>query len=121
MKPYKATRSRTVSNSVLIHAREELIPHLGPLFQATNTLQYYPQEWANDRNTGIERERKKQESQTTPPKQHGDTLYYQTEWPDYSTAARWTTSLPCARSITYYQPTISEQDQDAPLPIPYTC
>ena len=32
VKLYKATRSGTVPNSVLIHAREELIPHLGPLF-----------------------------------------------------------------------------------------
>jgi hypothetical protein len=31
MKPYKASRSGTVSNAVLIHAREELVPHLGPL------------------------------------------------------------------------------------------
>jgi hypothetical protein len=46
MKPYKASRSGTIPNSVLIHAREELVPHLGPLFQATNTLTYYPQEWA---------------------------------------------------------------------------
>jgi hypothetical protein len=46
MKPYKATRSETVPNSVLVHAREELVPHLGPLFRATNTLEYYPQEWA---------------------------------------------------------------------------
>ncbi|KAF8238267.1 hypothetical protein L208DRAFT_1243233, partial [Tricholoma matsutake] len=46
MKPYKATRSGTIPNLVLIHAREELIPHLAPLFWATNTLQYYPQEWA---------------------------------------------------------------------------
>src|SRR5882757_3402188 len=46
MKPYKATKSGTVLNLVLIHAREELVPHLGPLFRATNTLQYYPQEWA---------------------------------------------------------------------------
>jgi hypothetical protein len=46
MKPYKATRSGTVPNSVLVHAREELVPHLGPLFRATNTVDYYPQEWA---------------------------------------------------------------------------
>jgi Reverse transcriptase (RNA-dependent DNA polymerase) len=46
MRPYKATRSGTVLNLVLIHAREDLIPHLAPLFWATNTLQYYPQEWA---------------------------------------------------------------------------
>ena len=46
MKPYKATRSGTIPNSVLIHAREELVPHLGLLFRATNMLMYYPQEWA---------------------------------------------------------------------------
>jgi len=46
MKPYKATKSGTIPNSVLIHAREDLVPHLGPLFRATNTLTYYPQEWA---------------------------------------------------------------------------
>jgi hypothetical protein len=46
MKLYKATRSGTIPNSVLIHAREDLVLHLGPLFQATNTLTYYPQEWA---------------------------------------------------------------------------
>jgi hypothetical protein len=32
MKLYKATRSGTVPNSVFINAREELVPHLGPLF-----------------------------------------------------------------------------------------
>lgn len=46
MKPYKATRSGTTPNSVLIHAREDLVPHLAPLFRATNTLKYYPQEWS---------------------------------------------------------------------------
>jgi hypothetical protein len=46
MKPYKATCPRTIPNSVFIHAREDLVPHLGPLFCATNTLKYYPQEWA---------------------------------------------------------------------------
>ena len=46
MKPFKASRSRTVPNSVLIHAREDLVPHLAPLFHATNTLNYYPQEWS---------------------------------------------------------------------------
>jgi hypothetical protein len=38
MKPYKASRSRTVSNSVLLHAREELVPNLALLYRATNTL-----------------------------------------------------------------------------------
>jgi hypothetical protein len=46
MKPYKASRLGTVSNLVLVHAREELVPHLSLLFCATNTLKYYPQEWS---------------------------------------------------------------------------
>ena len=46
MKPYKATKSGSTPNSILTHAREELVPHLGPLFRATNTLKFYPQEWA---------------------------------------------------------------------------
>ena len=46
MKPYKATKNGSVPNSVLIHAREDLVPHLAPLFRATNTLNFYPQEWA---------------------------------------------------------------------------
>jgi hypothetical protein len=37
MKPYKASKSGTVTNSTLIHTREILVPHLGPLFQATHT------------------------------------------------------------------------------------
>jgi len=47
MKPYKVSKKDTVPNSVLIHAKDDLVPHLGPLFRATNTLEYYPQEWAN--------------------------------------------------------------------------
>ena len=46
MKPYKATRNGTILNSVLIHAREDLVPYLAPLFRATNNLKYYPQEWS---------------------------------------------------------------------------
>jgi hypothetical protein len=48
MKLLKASRSGTVPNSVLTYAREDLIPHLAPLFHttATNTLNYYPQEWS---------------------------------------------------------------------------
>jgi hypothetical protein len=46
LKPYKASRKGTVPNSVLMHAREDLVPHLVPLFRATNSLEYYPQEWA---------------------------------------------------------------------------
>jgi Reverse transcriptase (RNA-dependent DNA polymerase) len=46
MKPYKASKKGSIPNSVLIHAREELVPFLSPLFCATDTLKYYPQEWA---------------------------------------------------------------------------
>ncbi|KDR65911.1 hypothetical protein GALMADRAFT_81367, partial [Galerina marginata CBS 339.88] len=45
MKPYKATRSGTVPNSVFTHARELLIPHLGPIYRATDTLEHYPEKW----------------------------------------------------------------------------
>jgi Endonuclease-reverse transcriptase len=46
MQPHKATKSGTIPNSVLIHTREDLVPFLTPLFRATNTLKYYPQDWA---------------------------------------------------------------------------
>ena len=45
MKPYKATKSRLTPNSIFTHAREALVPYLGPLFRATYTLKFYPQEW----------------------------------------------------------------------------
>jgi hypothetical protein len=46
MKPYKAMKNGSVPNSILIHAREDLIPHLAPLFHAMNMLNFYTQEWA---------------------------------------------------------------------------
>ena len=46
MKPYKATRKDTTPNCIFIQAREDFVPHIGPLFRATNTLKYYPQEWS---------------------------------------------------------------------------
>jgi ribonuclease HI len=46
LKPYKASKSNSIPNSVFTHAREVLVPHLGPLFRATYSLNYYPQEWA---------------------------------------------------------------------------
>jgi len=42
MKPYKATMQGTVPNSFLINTSDILVPHLGPLFRATNTLKHYP-------------------------------------------------------------------------------
>jgi ribonuclease HI len=46
LKPYKASKSNSVPNSIFTHAREALVPHLGPLFRSTHSLRYYPQEWA---------------------------------------------------------------------------
>ena len=45
MKPWKAMRKDTIPNSVFIHARELLVPHLGPLYRATDTLEMYPDDW----------------------------------------------------------------------------
>ena len=45
MKPWKATRSETILNAVFVHARELLVPHLGPIFRATGTLKLYPTDW----------------------------------------------------------------------------
>jgi hypothetical protein len=39
-------KTDTIPNCIFIQAREDLIPHLGPLFQATNTLKHYPPEWS---------------------------------------------------------------------------
>jgi len=46
LKPYKASRKEMIPNSVLIHTREDIVSYLGPLFCTTNSLKYYPQEWA---------------------------------------------------------------------------
>ena len=45
LKPWKATRSGTIPNTVFIHARELLVPFLGPIFRATDTLKMYPEDW----------------------------------------------------------------------------
>jgi len=42
MKPWKAMRFGMVPNLVFVHAQELLIPHLSPIFQATDTLKVYP-------------------------------------------------------------------------------
>jgi ribonuclease HI len=46
MKHNKATKHDTIPNSVFKHAKEYIIPHIGPLFRATFSLKYYPPEWA---------------------------------------------------------------------------
>jgi len=55
MKPHKASKKDTVPNSVLIHAKDDLVPHLGPLFRATNMLEYYPQEWVNTETLALKK------------------------------------------------------------------
>ncbi|KAF8232585.1 hypothetical protein L208DRAFT_1271520 [Tricholoma matsutake] len=57
MKPYKATRSGTVSNLVLIHAREELVPHLAPL-PSYDQVRLLPTRVGTHRNPDPEEARK---------------------------------------------------------------
>ena len=46
LKPYKATMTGTVPNSVLKFAKDILVPHLGPLYRATNLLKFHPPAWS---------------------------------------------------------------------------
>ena len=45
MKLWKATRTGTVPNVVFVRAQDLLVPHLGPIFQVTDTLKLYPDDW----------------------------------------------------------------------------
>ena len=45
MKPWKATCSDLIPNAVFVHARHLLVPYLGPIFRATDTLEIYPEDW----------------------------------------------------------------------------
>jgi ribonuclease HI/endonuclease/exonuclease/phosphatase family metal-dependent hydrolase len=45
LKPKKASKPGSISNTVLLQAGELLAPHLGPLFRATDTLKWYPVQW----------------------------------------------------------------------------
>ena len=45
MKPWKATRSGTIPNMVFIYTRDLIVPFLGPIFRATDTLKVYPEDW----------------------------------------------------------------------------
>ena len=45
MKPWKATRSGMIPNAVFVHARDLLVPHLGPIYRATDSLKTYPEDW----------------------------------------------------------------------------
>ena len=46
LKPYKATQRGTAPNSVIVNTQETIVPILGPIFWATNTLKYYLVDWA---------------------------------------------------------------------------
>ena len=46
LKPHKATRRGTVPNSFLKNTKHLLVPFIGPLFRATQHLDYYPPDWA---------------------------------------------------------------------------
>ncbi|PBK67353.1 hypothetical protein ARMSODRAFT_889286, partial [Armillaria solidipes] len=41
MKLLKATKLGTISNSVLVHCADLLVPHIGPIYQATFTQEEY--------------------------------------------------------------------------------
>jgi hypothetical protein len=45
MKPYKATRPVTIPNCVFKHMNKLLISHLGPIYRATDTMKWYPDNW----------------------------------------------------------------------------
>ena len=45
MKPWKAKQSDSIPNAVFIHARTLLVPYLGTIFRATDTLKIYPDDW----------------------------------------------------------------------------
>ena len=45
MKLHKATYPGTPPNNVLHHCADLLAPHIGPIYRATFTLEYYPGEW----------------------------------------------------------------------------
>ena len=48
MKPWKSMRSENTPNSIFVHARELLIPHLVLIFGATDTLKQYPNNWSRE-------------------------------------------------------------------------
>jgi len=45
--PYKAPGADGISNSVLIRCTDLLVPHLGPIYCATFSLETYPDQWKN--------------------------------------------------------------------------
>ena len=45
LRPFKASKPGSIPNSILINAADMLVPHIGPIFRATDELQWYPQHW----------------------------------------------------------------------------
>lgn len=45
LRPMKASKPGTATNALLINAQETLVPHLGPIFRATDKLKWYPDRW----------------------------------------------------------------------------
>ena len=45
LSPYKAPGPNGVCNAVFVKCTDLLIPHLGPIFQVTFTLEHYPEQW----------------------------------------------------------------------------
>jgi hypothetical protein len=45
MRPYKGTRPGTIPNCVFKNTKEILTMHLGPIYRATDTFQWYPDDW----------------------------------------------------------------------------
>jgi ribonuclease HI len=55
LKPKKASKPGTIPNCVLIHTRELLVPHLGPIFRATDEIGWYPQQWRDTQTPVIKK------------------------------------------------------------------
>ncbi|KAF8584622.1 hypothetical protein K439DRAFT_1310923, partial [Ramaria rubella] len=45
LKPYKAAGPSGISNAILIHCAQDLVPHLIHIYRATFHLRYYPPSW----------------------------------------------------------------------------
>jgi len=58
MKPYKAMKSGSVPNSILLHAREDLVPHLGPPVLSHQHTKLLPTGMGNYGDISLEKTRK---------------------------------------------------------------
>ncbi|KAF8977379.1 hypothetical protein BDQ17DRAFT_1172049, partial [Cyathus striatus] len=44
--PFKAMQAGSIPNCIIKNCQSVLVPHLGPIFWGTFSLDYYPEEWA---------------------------------------------------------------------------